>query len=640
MKTKLLMLSFCLLFFVGGSVKSYAQVNVGLGEAAEKYATLQIKDKETVTSNPLNAPTAEKGGLLLPRVELQKKKELLPFVTQTEVDNNYQTYQDAKLAHTGLIVYNLIEDDDEELCLGLNQWDGEQWNCFQQKMGNAIAELGNCDSLKFIGQYLNDVSLGAGNYMTIPLHVTKAGAYTITAMPDPDNGYYFTVTGVFLTTGYYFLSIPGAGTPLNFQTDQLKITFNGKSLDACDPLYITVEDSSKKPYYVMDCSSVNVKGVYQINKPLDITKNYIEVNLEVDIAAVGATYIIETNTVDGIYFKASGLLTGTVQTIKLLGYGTPTSIDEKEMTITSNSATTVATCKATVSIALATKVTYGWGHYNNTAGYIMQMIGSTPQGTRRIVDAKVNFGTDENSTVKVVRYSDTQTFNHSILYGELNGLAAYEPTQIKAMFDQKPEVILAGFDLDIAATNRSTVAGYMVDYLNAGGVLVLPLERSTMAVAFFNALYPGLTVSTTWLTTPTFQFGFVSDEILNGPFGDIRGKLWGNDTLGAISIKGIPEEDIVVYSRDSSGNPMIFKHKYYNLLFIGEGGVFANYNGIAGSTGGTASGSTSYPVAFDNNYVPITRTNFGSASVENGRLFGNIMAWAINQAQFNGINTK
>lgn len=319
MKTKIFAL-LSLFLLIKGSMNSYSQVTIGLGESPEKYATLQVKDKAREVSASLDGATADKGGILLPRVELQKRYQLLPFVAQDIVDANDQDYQDAKLVHTGLIVYNLTENDDEELCLGLNQWDGgEKWNCFQTKLGNATAILGNCDSLTFTGQYQSNVALTSANYMTMPLHVKKAGAYTITAAPSPDNGYYFTASGVFLTAGYYYLTIPGTGmpidyTPVNSEGDLIKISFNGNSLETCDPLRIKIEDSSKKPLYTMNCSSVSVKGVYKIDIPLDNT-NFIDITLNADIEAVGSTYTIETNTVDGIYFKDSGLITGISQPV-------------------------------------------------------------------------------------------------------------------------------------------------------------------------------------------------------------------------------------------------------------------------------------------------------------------------------------
>lgn len=654
MKKKLNVIFTILLFSLFVSQSARAQVTVGIGEGPEKGTLLQLKEKENITDDTKNSYR----GLGLPRVTLSKKDQLYPMFL-LDPDNSSSGANSEYLAdkagidkrHTGLIVYNLVEDDTEELCIGLNQWDGEEWSCLQEKIGNAIADIDDCDNIKFSGQYLNNVSLSSGNYMSITLNVTKAGAYTITARAAyagnhaQDNGYYFTTTGVFLTTGKYTLQIPGSGTPLQFTPtgnpgDVVTITMNDKLLTLSDGTTvcdknIIVEDSSRKPEYTMTCNQTVVKGVYQLDKELDNT-NYIQMVLNVDLAAVGATYIIETNTIDGIYFKGQGLLTTAGnQTVMLQGYGTPNNLEDKVFTITSNSSKTTAVCKATVSVALAMKKTYGWGLYDNTAGYIMQILGGVKQGTRAIVDADVNFGTDENSTVKIVKYAAGQTFNHSTLVSPNHR----NPTNVQAMFATNPEIVLVGFDLDITnATDRGTIAGYMVNYLKAGGVLILPLERDYMAKSFFEALYPGLTVTISGLqSTNRYQMAFMNDEILNGPFGDIRGLFWGNDVHGAVSVTGLPEEDLIVYSRDTNGHPTMFKHKYYNLFWCGDGGVFSNYNGQP-DPAGRGSSTTYYTMAFNNSYVPITRTGWTGGDVENSRLFANVMAWAIKQAQFNGIN--
>lgn len=77
MKTKLSILLFFLFYITGGMTEIYSQVTIGAGEPAEKYATLQIRDKTSQSLNDLGGVTSEKGGLLLPRVELKKKDQLL-----------------------------------------------------------------------------------------------------------------------------------------------------------------------------------------------------------------------------------------------------------------------------------------------------------------------------------------------------------------------------------------------------------------------------------------------------------------------------------------------------------------------------------------------------------------------------------
>ena len=104
----------------------------------------------------------------LPRVNLSQKNQLFPMFLKDSSNpasgpNDDYAANKASIdqMHTGLIVYNLVEDDDKELCLGLNQRDGAKWNCFESKLGNAVVEIGKCDSLTFEGIYQNEVSLNA-----------------------------------------------------------------------------------------------------------------------------------------------------------------------------------------------------------------------------------------------------------------------------------------------------------------------------------------------------------------------------------------------------------------------------------------------------------------------------------------------
>lgn len=645
MKLKLGIWLFLLITGVGNIV---SQVTIGSNKIPEKGALLQLKEIDEP-----NGVTATTGGLLLPRVILSDKNELYPMflnTTGTGPNSDYSSNKaDLDKAHTGLIVYNLKEDDEKELCLGVNQWDGIQWNCFQNKLGNAVGYIENCDDIKILGQYQNDVSLNSGNYITINLVITKGGAYTITgrafyaANSSEDNGYFFTATGMFITPGKYTVQIPGGGTPLQYTPtgnpgDYISISMNNKPLSLNDGTTceqrLFIEDSSKKPLYTMDCGETMVRGVYQIDTPLNPATNFIEMVLNVDPAAIGASYIIETNTVDGIYFKGEGLLNATSQNIKLQGYGTPTSASNKTLTISSNSVLTVTTCQATVVVSLPVKVTYGWGYYQNTAGYLAQ----PGSGMRKFMDADVNFGSTENSTVKIVKYTSTQTFNHSILSTEGGG-NAYSPSQIKSMLDKNPEIIITGFDLALGAADAQTVAGYLVDYLKKGGVLIFTCENATMASALFNALYPNSTISTSGGTASGARvpIPYINDEITNGPFGDIRGKYWGNDASAARAV-GLPDDDdLVIYSKASDNRALMLRHKTYNLFFIGDGGVFANISGRTGSNPAGAT-TTAYPFAIGTNFEPITRTGWVGGDVENSRMFANILAWAVKQAQFNGIN--
>jgi hypothetical protein len=291
-------------------------------------------------------------------------------------------------------------------------------------------------------------------------------------------------------------------------------------------------------------------------------------------------------------------------------------------------------------LTIRPKRTYGWGTNENEHGYLMQ----EGSGIRKIADAHANFGTNANSVVKIERYGASQTFDHTVLS---SGKGVYLSPYIKAMFDSKPDIVFTGYDL--AVNDPVTVAGYVMDYLRNDGVLVLALEHHTFALRIFEAMYPGRTIMTGGVDEWDFQIASVNDEITNGPFGDIRRRYWGNDVNTECAVRGLPEDEIVVYSRTRYGDPIMFRHKRYNLFFIGDGGAFANLNGTPGPNGGrvgTALGT--HPLAFGDDFKPITRTGWatndpttnGTGNVENARLFANVMAWAVKRAEYNGINTK
>jgi hypothetical protein len=647
MKTrKFIALALLLVAFIMSVLSASSQVTIGQNEAPEKYATLQIKDKVIDRTGDLSTATAEKGGLLLPRVELKKKKELLPFVDQTEVETDPQPeeYKKAKLLHTGLVVYNLVESDDEDLCIGINQWDGEQWNCLQNKMGNAVAELGGCDSLTFVGLYQNEVPLNAGNYMTIPLHVTRAGAYTITAVPDPDNGYYFTTTGVFMTAGYYFISIPGAGTPLNHTeggpNDNIIVKLNNKVINASCPKSIPVKDSSKKPLYSMSCNGIKVNGLYMVNKPLDGSTNYIDITLNVDALAFGAVYVIETNTVDGIHFKGEGVLSNnTSQSVRLIGYGTPTSVNSKKLTITSNSTKSVATCEVTVTITIPKKKVLALGH---AAG--LYNVASAISGGNILMTNPLAFGTLTNSVVSSQGFEFTTIVSGTMM----------DNTTLKNALDAKPDIVIMGYDTYITTANAALLA----DYLNKKGVILAYNEgggsnpgSGGAAGELMRAVFNNNTISQgapTLINSAGAVYGFssIEDEVLNGPFGNIKGLQWGEDSSQTAGLINLPEDQITVYSTgyDMSNNIdtyvnriTAFRHKTLSLIWVGDGGFFA-YS----ATDPVRSG---YPFKLDGNKLPISKSNYGSAdarprySVYNSIFFANALSWAIKQAEFDGINT-
>lgn len=95
-----------------------SQVTIGLGEAPERVALLQLKDQSSDSSYV----TATKGGLLLPRVRLLNINTLEPFMSPSDTE-----YDKEKKLSMGLVVYNINESLDDNLHTGVYYWSGEKW---------------------------------------------------------------------------------------------------------------------------------------------------------------------------------------------------------------------------------------------------------------------------------------------------------------------------------------------------------------------------------------------------------------------------------------------------------------------------------------------------------------------------------
>lgn len=582
----LLVFIFSAIYFV----PSYAQVGINTEEPDEK-AILEIVSSEK--------------GMLVPRMTEAQRDLIKPTTTNQQ----------------SLLIFNTDED-----CF--NYWHKieKEWKSVCGKIGKAEFEITDCNAVNVSGQYLSATALTPGNYITVPVKVTKVGTYNITAMPDPANGYYFTTSGEFLATGNYNIIVPGAGTPTTptptgTQGNEVKISLNDV-LSGCS-VFIPIEDSSIKPLYTMNCSATKVNGVYKINTPLT-GSNTITMTLAVDPAASGASYIITTNTVDGISFSGSGILIGgTNQVVTLYGTGTPTSMDPKRFTITSNSKSDVTTCSATVTIAYTKKKVLSIGTYANIYGYNF----SGTAYSNQMITAQANFGTQENSLIKAEGFE-------FISPGDFSPSLA----QLQTALNQNPDFIIMGVWWDPTVA----MADLLVDYLAKGGIILAFMEEAG-GTRILQRLFANTSISGTLVNAAgaVYRYPIMNDEILNGPFGDIRGLQWGEDASQTRAMYNIPTSSITVYSNDqdiSAGNAgtggiTAFKHNSLNLIFVADGGFNSAANNAPTST-------TICPFNIDANKYPIPKTNYGRGAtrytVYNSIFTANAIAWAIKTAQFKG----
>lgn len=120
MKKIMIMLALALFISIANN-NAIAQVTIGSGTPPAKAALLELKDREPQSDNI----TSKTGGLLLPRVELESRTTLMPFIADDQdFTNNVDKVKDK---HIGLLVYNLTDNPDKNLCPGIYEWVGELW---------------------------------------------------------------------------------------------------------------------------------------------------------------------------------------------------------------------------------------------------------------------------------------------------------------------------------------------------------------------------------------------------------------------------------------------------------------------------------------------------------------------------------
>ncbi|MBK5721464.1 hypothetical protein JGH11_11325 [Dysgonomonas sp. Marseille-P4677] len=545
--------------FVFHSSPLFSQVSIGATEEPAKGSLLQLKNIENIIGGDANANK----GLLLPRINLTNKYELYPMFLKDKgnplsgPDENYSSNKnELDKIHTGLVVYNMNEDYEKDLCLGINVWDGEKWECM-----------------------------------------------------------------------YY----PRYG-------------------------------------YEMSCNSVQVHGVYWKGRVLDASNKITLKIIANDAKAIGKTYYIQTEEVDGVKFFGQGeitydALTTTGQTITLQGKGIPTDREIKYFTLTANNISGT-TCNAKVYVVIPKKNILVLGN-----GYLRGYNFSLPTtNTNKVFTSPRNFGTGENNIDPVFPYEMT-----SFLNGKAGLNNTYDAEITTAQYPVLKKALLEDRIVDILVLTHDVYlselytqdAQLITDYLKAGGVVVALWEANPTgrqgSERFMKKVFgaQGSSIVSHKINPEAgghsggvYALSNLDDPILNGPFGDVRSKYWGDDWFWTEGIAGLPKDEIIEYSngKNWSGTTSpsnagdftsAFRHKTLNLVFFGDGGFIAT----GYEPNDTAMSTSDWRAPFWWNTTtmhPIEKPNYGSGntkfSVQNSILFCNIMAWAIYQAETNGIN--
>lgn len=204
-----------------------------------------------------------------------------------------------------------------------------------------------CGAIKSNGDYTQGTFLNSSNFLTVPVSVTQAGTYEVSATTD--NGYYFSTSGTFPSAGNYTLILEGIGTPnIGYNSgdkgDRLTVLLNKKASD-CEP-YVFVKKAAVD--FGLDCSSVDIKGKFYLGKELTQEN---KITLQVNVSSTGY-WNVQTNTVNGYSFRGSGTFDTTgVQTIELIGSGKPLASGTNLFSISSNSETTSSCSNVSITVA-------------------------------------------------------------------------------------------------------------------------------------------------------------------------------------------------------------------------------------------------------------------------------------------------
>jgi hypothetical protein len=309
------------------------------------------------------------------------------------------------------------------------------------------------------GTYKQGVTLSGDNTLTVPVTVTQAGTYTMTATTA--NGYYFEASGNFPTAGVYDITLKGTGRPnTGYATgdpgDVVTVILNGVVCD-CTP-HIYIEKASVD--FAISCGSLTTIGSYNIGVALTADN---KLTLDVNVSNTGF-WSMKTNTVNGYSFMGQGTFTTTgLQTVELLATGTPVASGTDLFNLTSN-ANTVAggSCNA-VPVVIA------------PVAYTMNCAGATQSGVYM-----QNVALNSTNNTITLPINVTATGSTTISTNTVNGVSFSSGPIVLTKLGADTVVLKGSGTPTSGATTELTVTGTP----GAGGECFYNLTIAKQPIAF------------------------------------------------------------------------------------------------------------------------------------------------------------
>jgi hypothetical protein len=422
------------------------------------------------------------------------------------------------------------------------------------------------------------------------------------------------------------INIPCQGTPTAVRTDNL--LFEGVTLaTGCQPSITVLSPAAS---YSLNCASIVVHGDYLKGTPLN-ANNKIEI--KVTVAAAGSYHITAPLT-NGIRFSGDGSLIVGTQTIYLSGSGTPTVNANFTISIEANTPQGNATCSATIPITLPT-MTYAIIGTSSIYSWVPRINALTNSN---------NFG--PNGTVKLASAFGAPIWS--------TNSAAIAATNLGGT--PKPDIVLFNaYDMSDTGSLSATAAA-LVTYIRAGGCVIY--GSSDGLATQVNAILNGVFGAGSPSSNAVAQSGGPSqddvypianlpyDPVINGPFGNLANRYWGEDnaTTGSIIVQQLPPNSVQVCTARSEGkstsnsdstNPVrsiVWYNDSYNFFYFGDS---------TGASTGNSVSTDAWP-AYYPTWKPGTKI-YGPGGgrnryVVNAALELNAVAWGLRKAAVNGIN--
>jgi hypothetical protein len=216
--------------------------------------------------------------------------------------------------------------------------------------GTLSNSSGGCLQKNILGTYTAGVALIPSNALETEANITEAGSYTITT--DTVNGYYFSSSGNFNTTGIQTIQLKGKGIPGVQGTNSFQLKWKKSSCTVS----ILVNGTATQAEYSLqgsggNCLGSSVNGTYAAGTVLSAS-NTIVVN--VNVTRTGS-YSIATSSVNGMIFSATGNFTVTGnQSVALQGSGTPVNAGSTLINIPGNN----SNCSVTIDVISQSQIDY------------------------------------------------------------------------------------------------------------------------------------------------------------------------------------------------------------------------------------------------------------------------------------------